>query len=118
MPKTGANEEVCRSPVKATRAVSDSSCLPEGEGANFQAVAAQLPQSDGDRHPGPWAFHAYRWGFPNVIVDGAGGYIVSSVPVSCGALLAAGPSLLATLERITAAAAPGSTVHERSPRAR
>lgn len=65
-----------------------------------------------DRHPGPWSFHAYRWGFPNVIVDGAGGYIVSSVPASCGPLLAAGPSLLVALERIAAAASPRSAVHE------
>lgn len=70
------------------------------------------PTEFGDRHPGPWSFHRYRWGFPNVIVDGAGGYIVSSVPASCGPLLAAGPSLLITLQRIAAAAPAGTEAHE------
>lgn len=63
-------------------------------------------------HPGPWSFHRYRWGFPNVVVDGAGGYIVSSVPASCGPLLAAGPFLLATLERIADATEPSTPAHE------
>lgn len=61
---------------------------------------------------GPWRFYAHRYGFRNVVTDRDGRYLVSGVPVVCGPLLAAGPQLLDTLERITASSEPGTPVHE------
>ena len=57
--------------------------------------------------PGPW-----RFGFRNVIADRDGRYIVSNVPVNCGPLLAAGPTLVAVLERISTLTEPGTPAHE------
>ena len=64
------------------------------------------------RYPGPWQFHRHRYGFANVVTDRDGRYIVSSVPAECGPLLAAGPQLLETLDRIAAATEPGTPAHE------
>ncbi len=64
------------------------------------------------RCPGPWQFHRHRYGFAHVITDRDGRYIVSSVPAECGPLLAAGPQLLVTLDRIAAATEPGTPAHE------
>src|SRR6185369_15062558 len=61
---------------------------------------------------GPWRFHASLWGFRNVIADRDGRYIVSNVPANCGPLLAAGPALVAALERIATLTEPGSPAHE------
>ena len=62
--------------------------------------------------PGPWRFHAHLWGFTNAIADRDGRYIVSNVPANCGPLLAAGPTLLAALERVATQTTPGSPAHE------
>jgi hypothetical protein len=64
------------------------------------------------RYPGPWQFHRHRYGFAHVVTDRDGRYIVSSVPAECGPLLAAGPQLLETLDRIAAATEPGTVPHE------
>src|SRR5579862_921259 len=64
------------------------------------------------RYPGPWQFQSHRYGFANVITDRDGRYIVSSVSAECGSLLAAGPQLLETLDRIAAATELGSPAHE------
>src|SRR5689334_3955525 len=64
-----------------------------------------------EQRPGPWRFHAGLWGFRNVVADRDGRYIVSNVPANCGPLLAAGPALVAALERIAAITEPGSPAH-------
>ena len=64
------------------------------------------------RYPGPWQFHRHRYGFANVVTDRDGRYIVSSVPAEYGPLLAAGPQLLETLDRIATATEPGTPAHE------
>ena len=70
------------------------------------------PTAPESRWPGPWRFYPHRWGFRNVIADRDERYIVSSVPAECGPLLAAGPSLLLALDKITAQTEPGSAAHE------
>lgn len=60
----------------------------------------------------PWAFHPRLWDLPNVIADRDGRYIVSHAPVECGPMLAAGPTLLAALERVVDLAPPESPAHE------
>lgn len=67
--------------------------------------------------PGPWRFHPHRFGFSNVIADRDGRYITSNIPAECGPLLAAGPSLLVALDKITTQTEPGSPAHETAVRA-
>ena len=64
------------------------------------------------RHPGPWSFHVHLYGLRHVVVDSDRRYMVSNVPVGCGPLLAAGPELLAALDRIAATTPPGTEAHE------
>ena len=65
-----------------------------------------------NRNPGPWTFHVHRHGLRHVIVDADGCHMVANVPIGSGPLLAAAPELLASLERITECAEPGSEAHE------
>ena len=60
----------------------------------------------------PWRFYATFAGVSNCVTDREGRLIVSQVPVSCGPMLAAGPTLLIALERIARMTKPGSMVHE------
>src|SRR6476619_4203922 len=70
------------------------------------------PGHDDSQRPGPSRFHANLWGFRNVVADRDGRYIVSNVPANCGPLLAAGPALVAALERVATQTEPGSPAHE------
>jgi len=72
----------------------------------------KLPPIRGFSFCGPWAFHLKRSGFDNCLSDHQGRLIVNNVPLDCGPLLAAGPSLLIALERIVRMTQPGSIVHE------
>jgi len=52
------------------------------------------------RNPGPWRFYVRRYGLVHVIADANGEPMASSVPAGSGPLLAAGPELLAALQRV------------------
>src|SRR3982750_4654259 len=48
----------------------------------------------------PWRFERYIYGLRNVVLTSLGTVLATHVPTRSGALLAAGPSLLAVVERI------------------
>ena len=63
------------------------------------------------RNPGPWKFHVRRYGLGHVVMDADGSMLASSVPIGAGPLLAAGPELLAALQRVAELVPVGSPAH-------
>ena len=61
--------------------------------------------------PGPWRFHTRQYNSQNVIVDADGRMMACNVPIGAGPLLAAGPELLAALQRVAEVATVGSSAH-------
>jgi len=61
--------------------------------------------------PGPWRFHTRQYNSQNVIVDADGRMMACNVPIGAGPLLAAGPELLAALQRVAELAPEGSPAH-------
>ncbi len=61
---------------------------------------------------GPWAFVHHYAGLHNVVQDTDGRVLASHVPIDCGPLLAAGPTLLAALHRVARVAEPGSAARD------
>ncbi|MEJ7669037.1 MAG: hypothetical protein WKH97_09955 [Casimicrobiaceae bacterium] len=64
------------------------------------------------RNPGPWRFYVRRYGLVYVIADANGAPMALSVPIGSGPLLAAGPELLAALQRVVELAPVGSPAHD------
>ena len=62
-------------------------------------------------NPGPWQFHVRRYGLGHVVTDANGSMMASSVPIGAGPLLAAGPELLAALQRVAELVPAGSPAH-------
>jgi len=63
------------------------------------------------RNPGPWRFYVRRYGLRHVVTDANGSMMASSVPIGAGPLLAAGPELLAALQRVAELVPVGSPAH-------
>ena len=63
-------------------------------------------------HLAPWTFKASNSGTQNVVVDAEGRNIASYVPVRCGPLLAAGPTLLQRMNDIARVTEPGTEAHD------
>lgn len=61
--------------------------------------------------PPPWHFHAYALGCENVVVSANRQLIVSGVPLDVGGLIAAAPTMYATLYQLA------RTLHPNDPRA-
>ena len=63
------------------------------------------------RNPGPWRFYVRRYGLVHVIAGANGSPMASRVPIGSGPLLAAGPELLAALQRVAKLVPLGSPAH-------
>lgn len=61
-----------------------------------------------ERPPGPWSYHAFRFGSNNVVSDANGQYLAGNVPSTAGPLMAAGPELLERMARIASLTSSGS----------
>ena len=63
-------------------------------------MRADLPDTYYDPSPGPWAFHEYRHGLNNVLIDRLGHHLCSHLRYGDGPLMAAAPSMVDLLNDI------------------